>query len=105
MSDESKSRIVLVLVCSFFAFLAGVYAQRRVDRWYLEQRAAHYRAVAQYEVQHPSAPEPVLLDGVWSCFPPSKWHAQRQDGGSHAVVCVLNHSPEEEYWLHMSELR
>lgn len=90
MSDESISRIVLVLVCSFFAFLAGIYCQQRIERWHLEQRAAYYRAAAQYEAQHPSAPEPVLLDGVWFCFPPSKWYPQRQDGGSHAVVCVSN---------------
>ena len=88
MSDESKSRIVLVLVCSFFAFQAGIYCQRRIDRWKLEQRAAYERLAAQYEAQHPSAPEPVLLDGVWFCQPPSKWHAERQ---SDAVVCVSNH--------------
>lgn len=91
MSNESKSRIGLVLFFSFLSFLAGVYAQRRVDRWVEGQRAAHERAAMQYEAQHPSAPEPVLLDGVWFCFPPSQWHPQRQDGGSHAVVCVSNH--------------
>jgi hypothetical protein len=32
MSDESKARIVLVLVCSFFSFLGGVYCQQRFYR-------------------------------------------------------------------------
>ena len=88
--SESKARIVLVLVFSFFAFLGGMYCQRRIDRWHAEQRAAYFRAAAQYEAQHPSNRKPVLLDGVWSCEPPSKWHAQR-DGDSGAIVCVSNH--------------
>ena len=97
MSNESKLRIGLVLFFSFLSFLAGVYAQGRVDRWHQAERARYYRAAAQWEAQHPSNPDPVLLDGVWFCFPPSKWYPQRQDGGSHAVVCVSNHFiPMEE---------
>ena len=91
MSDESKSLIVVVLVCSFFslfAFLAGIECQRRMDHWHEAQRAAYDRAAAEFDAQHP--PRPVLLDGVWFCQPPSKWHAQR-DGGSDAIVCVSNH--------------
>jgi hypothetical protein len=90
MSSELKSRIAWVLVFSFFAFQADIYCQRRVDQWHADQRIRYERAAAQYEAQHPSNPEPVLLDGVWSCEPPSKWHAQR-DGGSNAIVCVANH--------------
>jgi hypothetical protein len=72
MSSELKSRIAWVLVFSFFAFQAGIYCQRRVDQWHADQRIRYERAAAQYEAQHPSNPKPVLLDGVWSCEPPSK---------------------------------
>jgi hypothetical protein len=48
MSDESKARIVLVLVCSFFSFLGGVYCQQRFYRSEENQATAHYRAAAAY---------------------------------------------------------